>query len=195
MESRILKTASDPGWAQQAVNDLDRTLCDHAHCEKKASVSAIALINDYPDDTVLVRAMSKLAEEEMRHFREVYAVLLDRGVRLGRDPGDPYARALFKLLRSHPRERKLDRLLVAALIEERSCERFGLLRAELEVRGEDQLANQFRRLQISEAGHATLFVRLASDEFGDEGCQRRLDELATLEAEIVAGLPIEPRIH
>ena len=137
----------------------------------------------------------KLAEEEMRHFREVYAVLLDRGVRLGRDPGDPYARALFKLLRSHPRERKLDRLLVAALIEERSCERFGLLRAELEVRGEDQLANQFRRLQISEAGHATLFVRLASDEFGDEGCQRRLDELATLEAEIVAGLPIEPRIH
>ena len=98
MDSRILKSTTHPDWASQAVDALDDTLCDHAHCEKKASVSAIALINDYPDDTGLVRAMSKLAEEEMRHFREVYDLLLERGVRLGRDPGDPYAKALFKLL-------------------------------------------------------------------------------------------------
>lgn len=195
MESEILKSATDPTWAPQAVDALDQTLCDHAHCEKKASVSAIALINDYPDDTGLVRAMSKLAEEEMRHFREVYDLLLERGVRLGRDPGDPYAKALFKLLRSHPKERKLDRLLVAALIEERSCERFALLRAELEARGEERLAAQFRRLQISEAGHATLFVRLAKEEFGAEGAGARLEALAAREAEIVAGLPIVARIH
>ncbi|MGE0323185.1 MAG: tRNA-(ms[2]io[6]A)-hydroxylase [Polyangiaceae bacterium] len=195
MDSRILKSVTHPAWASQAVDALDATLCDHAHCEKKASVSAIALINDYPDDTGLVRAMSKLAEEEMRHFREVYDLLLERGVRLGRDPGDPYAKALFKLLRSHPKERKLDRLLVAALIEERSCERFALLRAELESRGEERLAAQFRRLQISEAGHATLFVRLASEEFGSDQSKARLEELAGLEAEIVSGLPIEARIH
>ncbi|MEZ4373727.1 MAG: tRNA-(ms[2]io[6]A)-hydroxylase [Polyangiaceae bacterium] len=195
MDSRILKSVTHPAWASQAVDALDATLCDHAHCEKKASVSAIALINDYPDDTGLVRAMSKLAEEEMRHFREVYDLLLERGVRLGRDPGDPYAKALFKLLRSHPKERKLDRLLVAALIEERSCERFALLRAELESRGEERLATQFRRLQISEAGHATLFVRLASEEFGSDQSTARLEQLADLEAEIVSGLPIEPRIH
>ncbi len=195
MESRILKSFTDPTWAAQAVDALDHTLCDHAHCEKKASVSAIALINDYPDDTGLVRAMSKLAEEEMRHFREVYDLLLERGVRLGRDAGDPYAKALFRLLRSHPKERKLDRLLIAALIEERSCERFALLREELASRGEERLAAQFKRLQISEAGHATLFVRLASEEFGPQPCQQRLEQLAELEAQIVAGLPIEARIH
>lgn len=194
-ESALLKRPSDPSWAALAVDRLDETLCDHAHCEKKASVSAIALINDYPDDSRLVRAMSKLAEEEMRHFREVYDILLQRGVQLGRDPGDPYARALFKLLRPHPQERKLDRLLVAALIEERSCERFRLLEQELASRGEAALSAQFRRLAISEAGHATLFIRLGNEVSGEEACRIRLEELAELEAEILNQLPILARIH
>lgn len=195
MSVTTLKCSTPPGWAVQAVDQLDQTLCDHAHCEKKASVSAIALINDYPGDDRLVRAMSKLAEEEMRHFREVYELLGERGVQLGRDPGDPYARALFALLRRHPGERKLDRLLVAALIEDRSCERFALLQAELELRGEVALAAQFRRLAISEAGHARLFVKLASEEFGEEVTAERLAELAELEAKLVSELPWAPRIH
>ncbi|MBX3181144.1 MAG: tRNA-(ms[2]io[6]A)-hydroxylase [Polyangiaceae bacterium] len=195
MSVTTLKYATPPAWAVQAVDQLAQTLCDHAHCEKKASVSAIALINDYPDDVRLVRAMSKLAEEEMRHFREVYELLGSYGARLQRDPGDPYARALFALLRRHPAERKLDRLLVAALIEDRSCERFELLQAELERRGETTLAAQFRRLAISEAGHARLFIRLANEEFGEETTAARLAELAELEAALVTELPWEPRIH
>lgn len=194
MSSTLLKSSTSEAWAAVAADDLDATLADHAHCEKKASVSAIALINDYPGDATLVRAMSKLAGEELRHFREVYAMLLERGVELGRDRGDPYAKALFKLLRPGLEHRKLDRLLIAALIEERSCERFRLLGRELERRGEAQLAARYRRLEISEAGHATLFVRLASEQFGAE-TSARLEELSAAEAQIIAALPIAARIH
>lgn len=194
MSSTLLKSATSETWATIAADDLDATLSDHAHCEKKASVSAIALINDYPADAKLVRAMSKLAEEEMRHFREVYDVLLERGVALSRDRGDPYAKALFKMMRPKIEHRKLDRLLIAALIEERSCERFRLLKGELERRGQSELAAQFRRLEISEAGHSTLFIRLATEEFGAEA-SARMQELAEAEAQVVATLPVAARIH
>lgn len=194
MSSTLLKSATSETWAPIAADDLDATLSDHAHCEKKASVSAIALINDYPADAKLVRAMSKLAEEEMRHFREVYDVLLERGVALSRDRGDPYAKALFKMMRPKIEHRKLDRLLIAALIEERSCERFRLLKGELERRGQSELAAQFRRLEISEAGHSTLFIRLATEEFGAEA-SARMQELAEAEAQVVATLPVAARIH
>ncbi len=192
---RILHSESDPAWAAVAAGDLDATLADHAHCEKKAAASAIALINDYPDDTRLVRALGRLAEEEIGHFREIHELVAQRGGELSRDRGDPYARALIGLVRQPARERKLDRLLVCALIEARSCERFRLLRAELDARGEADLAARFRRLESSEAGHAALFVRLAADEHGEDPTRARLHELAGAEAEIVAGLPLLPRIH
>jgi tRNA 2-(methylsulfanyl)-N6-isopentenyladenosine37 hydroxylase len=191
----LLRSASPAGWAPLAADGLDALLADHAHCEKKAAASAIALINDYPEDAPLVRALARLAEEELGHFREVHARLVARGVTLARDRGDPYARALLSQVRPHQRDRKLDRLLVCALIEARSCERFRLLKDELELRGEVELAAWFRKLESSEAGHGALFVKLARDEYGGEATEARLAELATLEAEIVAALPIEARIH
>ncbi len=181
-------------WAGLAADCLDETLVDHAHCEKKAAVSAIALINDYPGDTPLVSALGRLAAEELGHFREVFVRLEQRGVPLGRDTGDPYARALLTLVRRPNDERKLDRLLVCALIEARSCERFRLLGAELARRGESELAAWFARLEASEAGHAALFMRLAEERFGDLATARAA-ELAQAEADIVDGLPREPRIH
>jgi tRNA-(ms[2]io[6]A)-hydroxylase len=192
---RILKSASPPDWSRLAADDLATTLADHAHCEKKASASAIALINDYPEDEELVRTMARLAAEEIEHFAEVHALLKERGGTLVRDRGDPYAQRLLGLMRRPGGERKLDRLLVAALIEARSCERFRLLREELVRRGEEALALVFRRLESSEAGHAALFVELAVARFGKELALTRLDELASAEAEIVAALPVEARIH
>jgi tRNA-(ms[2]io[6]A)-hydroxylase len=192
---RFLKSQSLANWAEVAANDLTLTLVDHAHCEKKASASALALINDYPEDAELVSAMARIAEEEIGHFREVHELLLERGAELSRDRGDPYAKALKGLLRQPQEQRKLDRLLVGALIEARSCERFRLLRTELERRGEARLAAIFRRLESSETGHATLFVSLAESRFGANTTRARLDELARAEAKIVAELPIVPRIH
>lgn len=192
---RLLRSESDPTWAAIAADDLGSTLADHAHCEKKAAASALALINDYPDDTRLVRALGRLAEEEIGHFREIHELVAGRGDALPRDRGDPYARALLALVRQPARDRKLDRLLVCALIEARSCERFRLLRAELDARGDAELATRFRRLESSEAGHAALFVRLATDEHGEAATRARLDELAAEEARIVAALPVAPRIH
>lgn len=192
---RFLQSQTPPGWAEVAADDLAATLADHAHCEKKASASALALINDYPEDIELVRAMGRLAEEEIGHFREVHELLVARGVELTRDRGDPYARALMGLLRQPPELRKLDRLLVGALIEARSCERFRLLRSELERRGEASLCAVFRRLESSEAGHAALFVHLAEGRFGEGVTAARLDQLAQAEAAIVAELPVVARIH
>lgn len=189
-----LKSETNAAWAEIAVDDLSATLADHAHCEKKASASAIALINDYPEDAELVSAMGRLAEEEIGHFREVHRLLVERGAELTRDRGDPYAKALLGSLRQPPELRKLDRLLVGALIEARSCERFRLLRAELEKR-DDPLSLVFRRLESSEAGHAGLFVRLAEQRFGVAVTRARLDELGRAEAEIVAALPVLARIH
>jgi tRNA-(ms[2]io[6]A)-hydroxylase len=192
---RILVSESDPSWAGVAADDLGATLSDHAHCEKKASASAIALINDYPEDDELVRAMARLAEEEMGHFREVHEILRARGATLPRDRGDPYARALLALLRQPAALRKLDRLLVSALIEARSCERFRLLSAELGRRGEGELSAVFRRLESSESGHAALFVHLARQRFGETTAESRLSELSEAEARIVAELPLLARIH
>jgi len=190
----LLRSSSDARWAKVAADAFDDTLADHAHCEKKAAASAIALINDYPGDTRLVHALGHLAEEEIGHFREIHAELVERGAALPRDRGDPYVKQLLANQRKPAHERKLDRLLVCALIEARSCERFQLLGAELAVRGEGELAARFRRLESSEAGHAALFVKLARDEFGG-AADARLDELAVLEAGIVAALPIVARIH
>jgi tRNA-(ms[2]io[6]A)-hydroxylase len=192
---RILKSASSDDWSRLAVDDLGSTLADHAHCEKKASASAIALINDYPEDAELCAVMARLAAEEIEHFGQVLVLLRARGISLVRDRGDPYAQKLLACMRRAGAERKLDRLLVAALIEARSCERFRLLREELERRGEDELATTFRRLESSEAGHAALFVELAVERFEREQTFARLDELASAEAEIVAGLPVVARIH
>lgn len=190
----ILVSASDPNWAKVAAENLYLTLTDHAHCEKKAAASAISLISTYPEDGVLVKAMAALASEEMGHFREVYDMLLQKEWTLERDEGDPYVKRLLSLVRQPPVQRKLDRLLISSLIEARSCERFHLLADEFESLGEQRQCQTFRRLAHSEAGHATLFLTLARRD-DPSVADERLKELAAKEAEIVAELPLLPRIH
>jgi len=187
----ILRSRTDPRWVPAALSDLDRTLGDHVHCEKKAAATALKLIADHPERPERVRALAKLAQEENHHLLAVLNELQLRGARLPPDEGDPYARALLSLV-SHGRERLLDRLLVGALIEARSRERLELLGPALP---EERLRQLFAKLARSEAGHERLFVELAEEAFGADRAQARLAELAEEEARITAALPLLPRIH
>src|SRR5437764_85366 len=122
-----LLAATPSAWVRLAAQRFDEVLVDHAHCEKKAAAQALSMVAAFPDVSGLPRAMARLAREEAGHLAQVLQLVERRGLRLGRDPGDPYAQALHEEVR-HPRaERLLDRLLVAALIELRSQERLSLL--------------------------------------------------------------------
>jgi tRNA 2-(methylsulfanyl)-N6-isopentenyladenosine37 hydroxylase len=186
----LLRSRTDPRWPAVAAGDLAATLADHAHCEKKAAASALKLVADHADRPELVRALAKLAQEELQHFLAVLAEMGRLGVAPTPDAGDPYAQALVRLVRSGAGA-LVDRLLVSALIEARSCERLFLL---AEALPDPRLRELYARLARSEAGHERLFVDLAVRE-GGEAARVRLDVLARAEAEIVAALPLLPRIH
>jgi tRNA-(ms[2]io[6]A)-hydroxylase len=173
-----------------AVEGLASTLADHAHCEKKAAASALKLVADHPDRPELVRSLARLAQEELSHLLAVLAEMARLGVAPTPDTGDPYAQALLRLVRGGAAA-LVDRLLVSALIEARSCERLLLLAGALP---DPRLRELYARLGQSEGGHERLFVDLAVRE-GGEAARARLEVLAAEEARIVAGLPLLPRIH
>jgi tRNA-(ms[2]io[6]A)-hydroxylase len=187
----LLRSATDARWTAVAVARLDRTLADHAHCEKKAAASALKLVADHPDRPDLVRALARLAQEELQHFLAVLAEMGRRGIPLPADEGDPYAQALVRLVRGGEAA-LVDRLLVSALIEARSCERLQLLAQALP---EARLRDLYARFAQSEAGHERLFVDLARRHGGEAAADARLEALAEAEARIVRELPILPRIH
>jgi tRNA 2-(methylsulfanyl)-N6-isopentenyladenosine37 hydroxylase len=187
----ILRSTTDPRWTEVALADLPRTLGDHAHCEKKAAATAMKLVADYAAHPDLVRKMARLAQEETQHFLAVLAEMGRRKLCLPPDLGDPYAQALFRHVRSGP-GRLLDRLLVGALIEARSCERLALL-GEALPRG--RLRDLYRQLATAEGGHERLFVDLAERHCGEKETAARLEALAEAEAKVMAALPVEARIH
>src|SRR6476620_6187801 len=117
-----LRCETGPRWLPNALAHLDEVLVDHAHCEKKAAANALSLLQAYPDVPGLPAQMARLAREESAHLARVLALLERRGLTLSRDKGDPYAQGLQLLVRKTHPERRLDRLLVAAIIEARSCE-------------------------------------------------------------------------
>ena len=187
----LLRTATAPDWLPRALSALDEVLVDHAHCEKKAAANALSLLQAYPEVPGLPAHMARLAREEAAHLAQVLHWLEVRGLALGRDRGDPYAQGLQALVRTSAKERQLDRLLVAALIEARSCERLGLLASGLP---EGALAAFYARLAQSEDGHQRLFLRLAERAHG-AAAAARLDGLLDEEAELVRRLPVRAAIH
>jgi tRNA-(ms[2]io[6]A)-hydroxylase len=186
----ILRSATDPRWVEVALADLDATLADHAHCEKKAVATAVKLVADNPTLPGLVRPLARLAQEELQHFLAMITEVERRGRTLPPDLGDPYVQGLLKLVRQGT-GRLVDQLLVGALVEARSCERMKLLGERLP---EERLRELYRRLAQSEEGHELLFVQLAV-EVGGEPARARLDELALAEAALVARLPLLARMH
>ncbi len=187
-----LKSTTPHSWLESVEASLDELLIDHAHCEKKAAGTAMNLIFAYVERVELVRAMTDIVNEELEHFHLVLDQLTDRGTKFRRLQPSSYGRRLNDLVRKQEPGKAVDRLLVAALIEARSCERFGVLRDHLADR---QLAEFFGSLFESEARHHSTYVQLATmfapaDEVGE-----RLQELATAEAEILATSTDPPRVH
>jgi tRNA-(ms[2]io[6]A)-hydroxylase len=187
-----LQSVTDAAWLPLALANFDVVLVDHAHCEKKAAANALSLLQAYPEIPGLPAMMARLAREESAHLARVLSVMETRGLRLSHDKGDPYARGLQKLLRNPPHERRLDRLLIAAIIEARSHERLQLLADGLD---DADLKRMYAELAQSEDGHQELFVRLAEQVADASVGAARLEVLLAAEALLVAELPVRAAIH
>jgi tRNA-(ms[2]io[6]A)-hydroxylase len=190
-----LKLPTDPRWANVAKKNIEEILTDHAYCEQKAASTAISMIIGFPHYPQLVTAMTELAQEEMSHFKMVHDLILERGYNLGRERKDPYVvhlRSFFPKGGSKT-DHLVHKLLCAALIEARSCERFRILSEELE---DASLRKFYRRLMISEANHYTLFLKFAR-EFGDsrEEVDKKWQALLDYEASLIQNLGDTESIH
>lgn len=194
-----LTQPTDPRWADVALADLPALLTDHAHCEMKAASNALSLAARWPSLPRLTRALVDLAEEELRHFRALLDVIEERGLALGKPESDAYAselrRAASTTCARNAKAALIDRLLVGALIEARSCERFRLLADGLAARGH-ALAPLYEELFASEARHYRTLVDLAVEVSGDELAARdRLTALALAEGDIAARLGTASAVH
>lgn len=189
-----LKLPTDPRWINIVEKNIEEILTDHAYCEQKATSTAISLIVSFPEYTELVQEMVKLVKEEISHFKMVHDLILKRGFILGRDRKDNY---VIKLVTFFPKggsrtTQLVHRLLYAALIEARSCERFKLLSEELE---DKELADFYRNLMVSEANHYTMFLNFAR-QYGDrKEVDQKWQELLTYEAQIMKSLGSSETIH
>lgn len=172
--------------------DFPSFLQDHASCEKKASGMALSVASHYPDRPQLLNAMADLAVEELTHYREVVRLLTNRGLQPSADAKDDYVRGFNAAIRKGPAEYLLDRLLVAAVIEARGHERFGLIANALPD-GTDR--RFYQAITNSEGRHWQLFVELALAETDPEWVLPRLQELVALEAGLIAAQPLAPRLH
>jgi tRNA 2-(methylsulfanyl)-N6-isopentenyladenosine37 hydroxylase len=179
-------------WLTQVDADLPSILIDHAHCEKKAAGTALNLIFAYVENLDLCRAMTEIVNEELEHFQMVLDLLARRGIRFRRLKPSSYGRELNDLVRKLEPQRAVDRLLVAGLIEARSCERFHVLSEHVKDR---ELSDFYRSLFESEARHHTTYTRLAKDFASEAEVMARLDELAAAEAAIITRGEELPRMH
>lgn len=189
-----LKLPTDPRWVRIVEKNIEEILTDHAYCEQKAASTAISLIVSFPEYTELVEEMVALVKEEISHFKMVHDRILERGWILGRDRKDDYVIELHKFFpKGGSRTTQLvHRLLYAALIEARSCERFRLLSEEI---NDPELRDFYRKLMVSEANHYTMFLGFAR-KYGDlEEVNKKWQDLLVYEAKIMENLGNTERVH
>ena len=189
-----LKLPTDPRWVNIVEKNIEDILTDHAYCEQKAASTAISLIVSFPEYTDLVKEMTALVKEEISHFKMVHDRIIAHGWVLGRDRKDEYVLQLLKFFpKGGSRTTQLvHRLLYAALIEARSCERFRLLSEELE---DKELAEFYRKLMVSEANHYTMFLGFAR-QYGDRTeVDEKWQQLLEFEADIMKDLGKSETIH
>ena len=189
-----LKLPSDPRWVNIAEKNLNEILSDHAFCEQKAASTAISLIVSFPEYTELVQEMISLVEEEMSHFKMVHDLILERGYSLGRDRKDEY---VSKLLRFFPKggsrnTQLVHRLLLAALIEARSCERFKVFSENM---ADEELSKFYKELMISEANHYTLFLGYARKYMAREIVDKKWESLLKFEADMMKTRGNTAKVH
>lgn len=189
-----LKLPTDPRWANIAEKNIDEILIDHAYCEQKAASTAISLIVSFPEYTELVTAMTELVQEEMSHFKMVHDLLKEKNIPLGRDRKDDY---VAKLVTFFPKGgsrtvQLVHRLLYAALIEARSCERFRLLSEEL---SDEKLKRFYRKLMISEANHYSMFLGFARQYHDVKEVNQKWSDLLDYEAKILESFQDGASVH
>jgi tRNA-(ms[2]io[6]A)-hydroxylase len=190
-----LKLPTDPRWVNLAEKSIEEILVDHAYCEQKAASTCISLIIQFPDKEKMVDTLMPIVTEEWGHFRMVLKELKKRGHKLGAKRVDKYVVELMKLERKGgKRERQLmDKLLISALIEARSCERFRLLSENI---SDLDLREFYRELMVSEAGHYRTFLDLAKEYMPESEVKERWQEMLQAEAEIIRNLEIRgDRMH
>lgn len=182
-----LELPTDPRWVDIAAMQIGDILIDHAYCEQKAASSCISLIVHYPEKAGIVETLTPIVAEEWGHFQRVLKELKKRNIPLGRQRKDEYVGQLMKLVRNKGdyEEALLDKLLICALIEARSCERFKLLSEALD---DEHLQKFYRELMISEAGHYRTFIELAEQYVPQDIVRTRWKELLFQEAEIMKTL-------
>ena len=189
-----LQSESTTRWLNQVDQHLDEILIDHAHCERKAASTAMNLMNSYTENRELCREMTRIVEEELEHFEMVLCILDEREIEFRRLASGPYGRKLNGLVQNGEPQRAVDRLLVASLIEARSCERFSLLSEHVRAR-DASLADFYASLFESEARHHTTYVRLAEHFASRDAVRARLDQLSAEESRILAEGSDLPRMH
>jgi tRNA-(ms[2]io[6]A)-hydroxylase len=189
-----LKLPTDPRWVNIVEKNIEEILTDHAYCEQKATSTAISLIVSFPEYTELVTEMTALVKEEISHFKMVHDRIIGNGWVLGRDRKDEYVLQLIKFFpKGGSRTTQLvHRLLYAALIEARSCERFRLLSEELK---DKELAEFYRKLMVSEANHYTMFLGFARQYGEREDVDKKWQQLLDFEANIMKDLSKNETIH
>lgn len=190
-----LKMSTDPRWVNIVESNIDEILTDHAYCEQKAASNAISIIVNFPEYSDLVTAMTEIVQEEVSHFRMVHDIIISRGGVLGKERKDDYVNELLKFTRIPNRRREesyVDRLLLAAMIEARSCERFRVLSENIK---DEFLSNFYRELMISEANHYTTFIGFARKYGGDVDVEKRWNEFLEYEATVIARYGKSETIH
>jgi tRNA-(ms[2]io[6]A)-hydroxylase len=189
-----LKLPTDPRWVNIVEKNIGEILTDHAYCEQKAASTAISLIVTFPEYPELVEEMIALSREEMGHFKMVHDRIIARGETLGKYRKDEYVIELMKFFpKGGSRITQLvHRLLYAALIEARSCERFRLLSEELK---DKELAEFYHKLMVSEASHYTMFLKFARMYGKRDEVDQKWTELLVYEADIMKNLGKKETVH
>lgn len=189
-----LKLPTDPRWVNIVEKNIAEILTDHAFCEQKAASNAISIIVKFPEYSELVTAMVKLAQEELDHLQRVHDKILERGFVLGRERKDVYVNKLYDFMNKGGSRQALltERLLFAALIEARSCERFKVLSENI---SDKDLASFYHELMVSEAGHFTMFIGFARKYDNPERVEKRWHDFLDYEARVISTLGVKETIH
>ena len=189
-----LQFKTKTSWAEIAKDNLQQILTDHAFLEQKAASNAVSIIINYSEETKLVQAMSQIAIEEMEHFKMVHDFMVKRGMVLGREQKNDYAIQLMQFFKKtgDRKEALIQRLLIAALIEARSCERFKVFSENME---DEELSNFYKDLMISEANHYTVFLGFAREYENREIVDKLWNDLLAFEAEMMRNRGTKAKVH
>lgn len=189
-----LKLATDPRWVNIVESNIEEILTDHAWCEQKAASNAIYIIINNSEKEELVTEMTRIALEEMEHFQMVHNIIKERGLTLGRERKDNYVSDLVKFAKKDGsrNDALVERLLFAAMIEARSCERFRVLSLNIK---DPELAHFYHELMVSEAGHYTTFIKFAKQYSEKIDVDKRWQEWIDFEGSIIGNYGKNETVH